>query len=172
MRRAARAGIPLGAVLLLGLAAALPNSSRAAAQGSSPGPAAGTLRVRSFIDGRSWFVVQGGRLWIRHLEWVAPGRWANRRIPTYVNGEPWQPEWPFGEGEGLHCRCDSSALALRGFDVPQRPMGVLLRTLEGRGRVTVLEHPHLGNGFRVVVETDDIDPSPAWYEFEIALVPP
>lgn len=139
--------------------------------GPKPGFSARTLRIRSFIDGRSWFALRGEILWIRHLEWVAPGRWESRNLPTFVNGKAWYPEWPFGEGEGLHCRCDSSLLNLEGFSVPQRPMGVRLRKLEGRGEVTVVEEPRIGNGFRVVIETNDIPPSPAWYDFELSLIP-
>ena len=91
-------------------------------------------------------------------------------MPTFVNGKAWYPEGPFGKGEGLHCRCDSFVLNLDGFRVPQRPMGVRLRKLEGRGEVTVVEKPKIGNGFRLVVETNDILPNPAWYDFEVSLI--
>ncbi len=130
-----------------------------------------TLRIRSFIDGRSWFAVQDSRLWIRHLDWVAPGRWTDRNLPTTVDGSPWFPEWPFGEDEGLHCRCDSSGLELKGFVVPPRPVWVDLKELEGRGKIRTVESPGIGNGFRLVVEIDDFQPGAAWYEFEIILAP-
>jgi hypothetical protein len=51
-------------------------------------------------------------------------------------------------------------------------MGVRLRKLEGRGEVTVVEEPKIGNRFRLVVETNDIPPNPAWYDFEIVLISP
>jgi hypothetical protein len=49
-------------------------------------------------------------------------------------------------------------------------MGVRLRKLEGRGEVTVVENPKIENGFRLVVETNDILPNPAWYDFEVSLI--
>ena len=67
------------------------------------------VRVRAWVDGVSRVLIQDNQLWWFHMGADPPGLHPPGTIqPTFVNGVPWDPSWPFVAGQGRDCFCESS----------------------------------------------------------------
>jgi hypothetical protein len=115
------------------------------------------LTIKALVDGRSRILVQNNELWWHHLDYAAPGRWGGANEPTSVGVLPdllpWQPDWPFGSGEGGFCDCVSSKLDLTdaGLGLGTTPEVLGLQLKDARNDVTIVEEPSQSNGFLAIL---------------------
>lgn len=128
-----------------------------------------TLRVRAFIDGRSWLIVQGNTVHWRHFDFAVPGRELGANEPTELNGVAWFPEWPDDpDAENRDCDCDSSSFV----GVPSlsaQPQTVAVSVVQARGNVMIIQQPEESNGFTLIIEFDDNAPANSdWYEIGLS----
>ncbi len=120
-----------------------------------------SLRVRAFIDGSDTINVRGNELWYEHHTYDLPGTWNGRfDEPTYINGEPWKPEWngnvssPFQDLLPVFPKVTASRIRLT--------------KLAGRGPVSISQSPSRDNRYTLSVFLDDDQPGGAeWYEILI-----
>ena len=52
------------------------------------------IRIEALIDGRSRLLLKGKTAQWLNLEYAAPGRHDQTKLPTVLNGKKWFPEWP------------------------------------------------------------------------------
>ena len=149
-------------------------SSRRAAEDARRLDAAGLLtwQVRVRMDGQSRLILKGDTMRWHHLDWVVPGRQDNANLPTMVNGKPWFPVWPDGDGWRNNFGLCTSSLR-RGLKpaLPRRPADVYLGVLEGRGAVRLIDAPCPDNDFALTVELDDWQNGEDEYAVEIHVRP-
>jgi hypothetical protein len=131
--------------------------------------AGGQVHVRIHIDGRSWVVIQGDELWLKHFDFAAPGRHMGADHPTVIDGEEWYPEWPFGPPPEEGRDCGGCETVDRFYLKDQLPTSgevqVELEVIEERGSTTLIAEPTSENGYTIAVELDDNGPSSSvWYE--------
>lgn len=129
----------------------------------------GQIHVRVHIDGRSWLLIQGDELWLKHFDYAAPGRHEGANHPTVIDGEEWYPEWPFGPppDEGRDCGgCETLDRFYLEHQLPaDGDILVELEVVQGRGETTLIEEPSAKNDNAIVVELDDNPQSSSvWYE--------
>ena len=53
------------------------------------------LVLRCPIDGADQIHIRHDKLWYIHLENCYPGQWSGLNEPTYINDDPWYPQWPY-----------------------------------------------------------------------------
>jgi hypothetical protein len=128
------------------------------------------LKIRAYIDGKSQLIVSGDSLYWHHLDFDAPGRWEFREFdqPTHLNQAVWQPAWPdIPDPTNDFCNCNSSIYT--GIPTLARTdQRVWLDIIQGRGRIFVVQHPNVGNGFVLILEMDDNNFDGAeWYDVNI-----
>lgn len=139
-----------------------------AVNGSKPQPT--TLKVRAFVDGRSQLIIQGSTIHWHHFDFEAPGRWrfGGGSKPTFLNQVAWVPTWPdTPDSTNEFCDCDSSSYycipSLAGIN-----QSVLLKVVEGRGSVRIVQQPDTKNNFTLIIELDDNSLDGAdWYEVHL-----
>jgi basic membrane lipoprotein Med (substrate-binding protein (PBP1-ABC) superfamily)/fibronectin type 3 domain-containing protein len=128
------------------------------------------LRVRAYIDGDTYLVVQGDSLYWHQNGADAPGRTGGHNDPTYVDGFLWYPSWPdVPDPRNRDCNCDSSAYT--GFANPLLAQGqrVNLNVIQGRHEVTIVQQPSAENDYTLIVDFNDGPPGGAdWYEVELS----
>jgi hypothetical protein len=135
----------------------------------SPPPA--RINIRADIDGRSRLIIQDNTVQWQHFDWDAPGRENGTNFPTYINGDPWFPDWPdIPNPENQDCDgCLSSILT------PYPPLPSMENFIgieevgDGcRHNCEVVELPTSSNGYKLVIEFDD-NPvgGSTWYEIDV-----
>ncbi len=137
----------------------------AAALTSEPGPT--TLNVRAWIDGESQLIIQGNSVRWYHNSATAPGR-QDSNVPTYLNGEAWDPTWPdVPDSLNYDCNCQSSTHV----GIPalgMKDQTVDLEVIQARHKVSIKQQPNAGNDYTLIVEFDDGPPGGAdWYEVSL-----
>lgn len=133
------------------------------------------INLRVHIDGRSQLTIQGNTVQWQHFDFTAPGRHEGGKRPTYVDCSPWYPVWPdIPDYENIDCGgCTSSVLV----STPPLPDISAFTGLEEtnfgcREDCTVVEAPTAGNGFKLVLEFEDITSGGScWYEINVRLAP-
>jgi hypothetical protein len=129
----------------------------AALLGTAPASSADGLRVWAQIDGRSRLVVKTNAIYWDHIIYTAPGLY-NTNLPTLLNGYKWYPEWI--QLPGLSHELSATTLFTSN--------SITINKLSGRGPVTTIQQPSVGNDFTLIVEFDD---EVAYYEdyYEVIL---
>jgi hypothetical protein len=130
------------------------------------GTCRGELRVRALMDGQSRIVLQGTTIKWHHLSWAAPGRHGTSNEPTYLNGVAWTPTWPKA-GDQSSCNCFSSTSNALVPPLPKKTQTLTLTSISARGPVAVFQHPSATNDFTGVIDLQDPDQGPAWFEILI-----
>jgi hypothetical protein len=146
--------------------------------GGGPEPAAQTIRIRAWIDGRSRLLLDDDTAQWQHFDFAAPGRnECNLGVPaepTSIAGVEWWPQWPdVPDCENRSCGgCTSDVLSGLVPGVPDATQRVTIVPIQVRSECTLVEPPSSANGYRVVVEFDDNGPVGSdWYEIDLVLEP-
>ena len=63
---------------------------------SGPEKGACDVTIRAFIDGASQLVLRNGIAQWQHFDREQPGKWGGHKYATYINGNPWTPDWTEG----------------------------------------------------------------------------
>jgi hypothetical protein len=131
------------------------------------------LNIRANIDGRSQLIITGDRLYWRHLDFDAPGRWelGEGSQPTYLNRGAWEPSWPdIPDPTNEYCNCNSSIY--RGIPTLARTnQRVWLDLVRARGRIAVVQQPNADNDYTFILELDDDSYGGAeWYEINLSYI--
>ena len=127
------------------------------------------ITVEAYIGGRSRLIIRRDTVrWI-HLEHVAPGRFGDTPLPTFINGQPWMPQWPDEpDADNSDCRCESSKLSDLVPPLEKEQIEILLDSFAARGSVSVVQAPARENNYTLVIEFDDNDWDGAdWYEVSV-----
>ena len=135
------------------------------------------IRVKALIDGKSHLIIRGYVAQWRHMARCVPGSDGDRECPTVINGMEWFPIWPRISGEESDAQeiLYSDAYADVDPPLPTRDSLVTLRHVAVRHRAAIIQKPHAGNNFTLIIELDDNVSSrnhyyaggPFWYEVEI-----
>jgi hypothetical protein len=135
------------------------------------------IRVKALIDGKSHLLIRGYIAQWRHVAWCVPGSDGDRLCPTVINGTEWFPTWPGLSRENAHVQEILYSDAYTDVDppLPTHDSLVTLRHVAVRHRAAIIQSPHAGNNFTLIIEFDDNvssnDPyythGPFWYEVEI-----
>lgn len=143
-----------------------------------------TVELDAYIDGSSYFLIQGDTVWWRHGTFSAPGQWphgpAAAPLPTIVNGVDWYPDWT-GLGAGFFgftpctpnppVTCESNRVAGLVPTLPATHQAATLNVLSGRGPIT-LDNPSALNNYTMSLYFDDIMTGGAdWYRVELTYAP-
>lgn len=96
------------------------------------------LVIKASIDGDDKFIVQDGKIRIRHGGWQKP-------TEISVNGVPWKVQWSDNDSD------DFTALQF----APFAGATVTVRKIKGRGDATVLEPPTDTNGQKLLIHFKD-----------------
>ncbi|RPJ23251.1 MAG: hypothetical protein EHM33_21470 [Chloroflexi bacterium] len=127
------------------------------------------ITIEALIDGRSWLILRKNTAQWYHLDFAAPGRHEFVNVPTIINGEEWFPVWPdVPDAENRDCQCYSSIFKGVKPGLHRNKPPVEINVLQGRGTVSIVEHPSKENNNALVIEFDD-NPygGPATYQIEI-----
>jgi RNA polymerase sigma factor (sigma-70 family) len=127
---------------------------------AAPPPAAtpateGVLRVKAFIDGRSFLKIRGNTVQWYHQEFAAPGRLGGQNRPTVINGKDWLPEWPDLGEENREYQGVSSKYEDLAPPLPAAEVAVSIVPVRVRGKVTVVQQPTPDNQYTATVDFDD-----------------
>jgi hypothetical protein len=144
-----------------------------------------SLLVRAYIDGRSRLMLDTGTAQWLHLDYAAPGRLEcnlgqpveptvfapiQGSIPSTMS-QSWYPQWPdVPDCENRDCNCTSDVFTGVVPALPNASFAVALELVDSRGLSWIVEQPTSANGYRVVIEFDDVAlPGAAWYEVVLHL---
>jgi hypothetical protein len=132
-------------------------------------PGSKEVRIRAYIDGVSRVKIQDNKLWWHHLIWYPPGYLNAPPVqPTYVNGKPWLPNWPFsGTGKDCDCESDMYDLCDAGVQLGPKPALDQVQTVASRGEVATVEPPLAANNYLTVVEIVDTPWLADWHEIVV-----
>ena len=140
-------------------------------------PATECIRIKALIDGKSHLFIRGYVAQWCHVARDVPGSDSDRLYPTVINGAEWFPTWPVRSRENpdVHDVLYSDAYTDVDPPLPIHDALVTLREVAVRHRAAIIQRPHAGNNFTLVIEFDDhvsnADPyyrsGPFWYEVEI-----
>jgi hypothetical protein len=136
---------------------------------SSNAAAACPIRISAWIDGRSQLTLQGNTAQWHHFDANAPGREGGVTEPTVINGITWFPVWPGDPGDPLNHDCDCDSDTFNGVNppLPSEDMTVVLREIEVRQEVSIIQQPSAGNDYTLIIEFNDNEPGGAdWYTVE------
>jgi hypothetical protein len=138
---------------------------------SAQGP---VVEIRAWIGGLSRLELSADRATWQHFSGPAPGRslcqlglptWPIR--PTYLDGVAWWPVWPdVPTCENRNCGgCRSDTWTGVPTPLPTGAFVPRLTIVSGTRSARIVEEPHYGNGFRVVLEFEHEGLGPGvWYE--------
>jgi hypothetical protein len=127
------------------------------------------IRISAWIDGRSQLILKGNTAQWHHLEANAPGREGGVTEPTIINGVDWFPVWPGDPGDPLNhsCNCFSDVFDGVNPPLPSQDMTVVLREIQVRQEVSVIQQPSAANDYTLIIEFNDNQPGgAAWYTVE------
>ena len=133
-----------------------------------PGSASG-IAIRAYIDGRSRLIIKRDTVQWFHLGNVAPGRFGDSLLPTFINGQSWMPRWPDRpNSDNSYCGCESSKYRDLAPPLRKEEIEIKLDAFGARGHVSVVETPTRENNYTLVIEFDDNDWDGAeWYEVSL-----
>ena len=127
-----------------------------------------SLTLRCYIDGVDQLKIRHNEVWYVHtrapfVEHCLPGQWSGRNEPTYVNDDPWYPQW-------ARLTSDRYTIADSNFALPanvaftEETMTVTMDGLHNK----VEEYPNAENGYTLVIRLDDLDHIGAtWFTVDI-----
>jgi hypothetical protein len=134
----------------------------------------GTIDVKAWIDGSDYLYIQGNEVWYIHRNYQFPGLWnASIPLPTYINNDPWNPQWPdYSDypGGGYSHPNQRSLDTYTSLNPPQplQPIEISLEVIRARNEISIWQYPSNVNGYTTVVLFNDDPPSGAdWYEFKL-----
>lgn len=135
------------------------NEASPAADGEiagKPNAGSGSVTMKAFIDIQDVLKIQGNKMWYEHVSGALPGKWADQNQPTFINKKAWMPVWE-----------SSISKPYEGIK-PEISAGTArVRTITGRGKITILEQPGLENDYTLAVSLFDPAGGAAWTEFEV-----
>jgi hypothetical protein len=148
--------------------------------------AAYELKVEVLIDGYSQLIIQGNTVQWHNINHDAPGFLADvpgSPFPTYLTTAhmgrvAWNPDWP-GGGFGGHDNIQDSSV-YSGFNLPLAAVSQTVKvvswsvdqTRDGLHGVTISQQPSASNGYKLIVDFDDLEPGgAAWYTVTLDYFP-
>ncbi|MEW6079978.1 MAG: PASTA domain-containing protein, partial [Thermodesulfobacteriota bacterium] len=124
-----------------------------------------TLNVKAFIDGRSRLFIQGRTVWWRNYNFCEPGRHGGNNYPTILNSVEWYPQWPPSSGYCINCTSSSYVDLNPPLAQIDSPVSLDRISVRHGGLASIYEQPTNANGYRAVIEFNDITPAGStWYE--------
>lgn len=133
------------------------------------------LHFRAWIDGSDYLYIQGGKVWYVHRNFQYPGLWKGPHgevhdppIPTYINSDPWNPEWPDNYGYDDHGQRSLNTYTNLDPSQSYSDIQISLTKIAGRGPISIIQYPSSSNNYTTIILLDD-DPGwgPDWYEFKL-----
>src|SRR4051812_12760279 len=119
-----------------------------------------TLTIRTFIDGSDIIKVSGNNVWFEHEEFDLPGKNGGGNYPTYINGQPWMPDWT-----------DKTSAPYEGVKPAFKPRDVnkvkLVKRM-GRGTATIVQAPATESGTLAIRIDDNAESGAALYEIIVS----
>lgn len=134
------------------------------------------FHFRAWIDGSDWVYIQGNEVWYVHRDWQFSGIHppcitgedvdpCPQARPTFINGDPWYPEWP--DDWGYDDNGQRSLNTYTNLD-PILNNVASLSVIEARGSATIVQYPSNENDYTTIVLLDDDSWGGAsMYEFEL-----
>jgi len=166
---ACRIGMALLNVLFVSVAWGQPTTQPATSQ-----PAAVTITVRAFIDGRSQLRLKRNTATWQNFDYAAPGRQGGRDEATTINGVQWRPIW---DDSDLSPEVRVEKALSDTFEgvkptLAAEMMNVTLTKIRCREDASVVQQPSAENDFTTIVEFNDDQIGGAdWYEVKLTFVP-
>ena len=133
-----------------------------------PGPNA--FHFLAWIDGSDWLYLRGNEVWYVHRNYQYPGIHPNDLPagghPTFINDDPWYPEWPDDWGYD-----DYGQRSLNTYTNLYPPLFEIatFTVIQARYSISIVQYPSIQNDYTAIILLDD-DPlgGAAWYEFELS----
>lgn len=127
-----------------------------------------TINVRAFIDGKDQIIIKDSTIQWLHFSYAAPGRLSHQRLPTFINGHEWYPEWPDIPNDENRQKCFSSVFSDLKPVLPKIEQNYSLIINQARGNVFIAQQPRDTNNYSLIIEFDDTVPFGAdWYDISI-----
>ncbi len=135
-----------------------------------------SLKVKAWIDGRSWLIIRGNTVYWHNLSWNAPGYenpYGDPPAPTYLTTKDMKTvAWtPSGWSNGTSG--DTTSDKFTGLSAPLAAVDqtVTLKANHVRATAAIVQQPESGNGYTLIVEFNDEESSSAyWYQVTLDYV--